>query len=159
MSEPALDCDYPECLTRKRAIVFRTSPPPGTCPGMAKHPGTDKRADFHLDVERRAGGHTVVSVGGDVDLHSGGSLRDRLATVAAEREARVTVDLTNATFLDSMALGVLLAARKHFADAGAALDLVVATPEIRRVLEITMLDRVFEIHPSRAEALAVGGAS
>lgn len=126
---------------------------------MAEHSLAGERPEFRLDVERRADGHAVVTVAGDVDLHSGGDLRDRLATVAGDGGKRVTVDLSNATFLDSMALGVLVAARKRLVEAGSELDLVVSTPEIRRVFEITMLDRVFEIHASRAEALAPGESS
>jgi len=96
--------------------------------------------------------HPVVTVVGDVDLHSAPVLRDTVTAVFGTTSERVTVDLTEATFLDSMALGVLLGAKKRLAEGGGELDLVVSTPEIRRVFEITMLDRVFEIHPSRDAA-------
>ena len=52
-----------------------------------------------------------------------------------------------------MALGVILVAQKHLAAAGGRLDLVVATPEIRRIFEITMLDQVLDLHDTRAEAI------
>ena len=115
--------------------------------------------EFRLGVERASGGRAIVSVAGEVDLHSAPELRARLSALASEGVTRVTVDLTEATFLDSMALGVLLGARKRLADASADLDLVVATPEIGRVFEITMLDRVFQIYPTRTAASAAGEAS
>lgn len=115
-------------------------------------------AEFRLDVERTSESRAVVSVAGDVDLHSAPALRTRLTALASEGVTHVIVDLTEATFLDSMALGVLLGAKKHLAGVNADLALVVATPELGRIFEITMLDRVFEIYPTRAAA-AAGEAS
>ena len=55
-----------------------------------------------------------------------------------------------------MALGVILAAKKRLAAQHARLELVVPTPEIRRIFEITMLDRVFDLHESQSEATRAG---
>ena len=118
--------------------------------------------DFRLEVDQTSNG-PVVSVSGDVDLHSAPELRDRLAAIiddqgaVVEEGAVVTVDLSETSFLDSMALGVLLGARKRLAASGGELELVVSNPDIRRVFEITMLDRVFTIHLSREAAIASGG--
>jgi anti-sigma B factor antagonist len=114
--------------------------------------GVQRDHDFSLDVER-VGDVRVVSVGGDVDLYSAPALRDRLGQLAAEGVPRVVVDLSKAGFLDSMALGVLLSSKKRLVAAGADLVLVVPTPELRRIFEITMLDRVFALHERREAAL------
>ena len=71
----------------------------------------------------------------------------------------MVLDLSDATFLDSMALGVILAAKKRQTAAQGRLDLVVATPELRRIFEITMLDEVFDIHETRADAIGSPGGS
>jgi anti-anti-sigma factor len=111
---------------------------------------------FHTEVEHVADA-AVVSVAGDVDLHSAPILRDIL-TALADAEARtIVLDLSDATFLDSMALGVILAAQKRLAADNGGLELVVSTPDIRRIFEITMLDRMFDLHESRAAALGVDG--
>jgi anti-anti-sigma regulatory factor len=39
---------------------------------------------------------------------------------------------------------------------GSRLELVVPSPEIRRIFEITMLDPIFELHSDRDEALGAG---
>jgi len=44
-----------------------------------------------------------------------------------------------------MALGAILSAKKRLTAEQGHLEVVVPTPEIRRIFEITMLDRVFEI--------------
>ena len=40
-----------------------------------------------------------------------------------------------------------------------AIDLVVSKSDIRRIFEITMLDRIFTLYASREEALQVDGAA
>ena len=66
----------------------------------------------------------------------------------------LVVDLTRVTFLDSMALGVLLGTLKLLRTRGGELRLVVPTPELRRVFELTLLDEVFTLARTRHEAFA-----
>jgi anti-sigma B factor antagonist len=124
--------------------------------GDARGIGFDRL--FRVDSARAAAGAVVVDVEGDVDLHSAPELRDHLAALITEGHERIVVDLSGATFLDSMALGVLLGAKRDVTARGAStLELVVATDDIRRIFEITMLERIFEIHQSRAEAIGADG--
>ena len=107
---------------------------------------------FRVEVDQEP--HvSVVTVAGDIDLHSAPLLRARLATLADAYVEHVVIDLSDATFLDSMALGVMLAAQRRLVATNGRLDLVVPTPEIRRIFEITMLDQVFGLHDTRAEAI------
>ena len=76
-------------------------------------------------------------------------------TAAIESGAsNVVVDLSHVTFLDSMALGVLLGALKLLRANSGELRLVVPTPELRRVFELTLLDEVFALARTRQEAFA-----
>lgn len=124
---------------------------------MGERASTDGGDYFHVDVERESDGHPVVTVAGDVDLHSGPELRDRLAAIIDDDARHVTIDLTHTTFLDSMALGVLLGAKKRVEATGGNLGLVVSNPDLLRIFEITMLDRVFEIRPTRSQAATTDG--
>ena len=108
---------------------------------------------FRIDVERPADGLAIIDVVGDADLYSAPELRDRLTEVLDGGARLVIVDLSETTFVDSMTLGVLLGAMKRLGTAGGRLELVVSRPDIRRIFEITMLDRVFELHETRGQAL------
>jgi anti-anti-sigma factor len=112
----------------------------------------DAREGFRVDVERRPD-LALVIVAGDVDLHSAPALRDELGALTDDRVRRIVLDLSEATFLDSMALGVLLGANKRLAAGQGRFDLVVSTPEIRRIFEITLLDRIFDLHETREDAI------
>jgi anti-sigma B factor antagonist len=107
-----------------------------------------------MRIDTKTFGDTwVVSVDGDVDLHSAPELRDRLASLGDTGAKHVVVDLTECEFLDSMGLGVLLGAKKRRARDHRELHIVVSSPDVRRIFEITMLDRVLDLHATRAEAL------
>jgi anti-anti-sigma factor len=111
---------------------------------------------FRVDVDHEPY-VALVTVAGDVDLHSAPLLRARLSALADAYVDHVVLDLSDATFLDSMALGVMLAAQRRLVADRGRLDLVVTTPEIRRIFEITMLDQVFDLHDTRAGAINGNG--
>ncbi len=108
---------------------------------------------FRLDQER-VGGVVLLSVHGEADLHTAPELRERLSRLDDEGVTALVVDLSDVTFIDSMALGVLLGTMKRMRSRGGRFRLVVARPEVRRIFEITLLDRVLAIDSTRAGALA-----
>jgi anti-sigma B factor antagonist len=92
----------------------------------------------------------VVAVTGEIDIHTAPQLENELLTLIREGAAHVVVDLSDASFLDSYGLSVLLAAarclgRERFAVAGAGI-------ESRRVIEITGADRVLVLVDAPAKA-------
>jgi anti-sigma B factor antagonist len=110
---------------------------------------------FRIEEERPARTGVVLFVlYGEVDLHVAPELRDRLATAIEERADYIVLDLSCATFIDSMALGVLLGALKRIHTRGGELRLVVPSSDLRRIFEITLLDQVFTLNATRHEALA-----
>ena len=72
---------------------------------------------------------------------------------------QIVVDLSQATFIDSTTLGVLVGGVKRLRPAGGSLALVCTDDNITKIFEITGLDRVFPIHSSRDEALAAVASS
>jgi anti-sigma B factor antagonist len=107
-----------------------------------------------LRIERRDDDDaTELALGGDLDLETGATLRQALLAVIDSRQARrVIVDLEGVDFIDSAGLGVLVGGRERARDAHGDLVLVATGRNVIRVLELTGLDRVFEIHVSRASA-------
>jgi anti-sigma B factor antagonist len=109
---------------------------------------------FSVDDIRLDGGAVLVAVSGDADLHTAEDLRNRLTEVIDAGAPSVVLDLSETTFLDSMALGVLLGGMKRLRARGGRLRVVVPKDEIRRIFEVTLLDRVFDLDRSREEALS-----
>ena len=89
----------------------------------------------------------IVGVTGEVDLAVAPSLRQRLDLLLSAGSTTIAVDLLGATFLDSVALGVLVGALERCRQAGGDLYLVVTEPRILKVLEITGLSKTFPSTP------------
>jgi anti-sigma B factor antagonist len=100
---------------------------------------------------------TVIAVQGQADLHTAPELRTVISGALDDGARDLVVDLSETTFIDSMTLGVLLGAVKRLRPAGGKVSVVCPDPHIRRVFEITLLDRVFSLHGDRQSALESGG--
>ena len=99
--------------------------------------------------------HAVVQVAGELDALTAPRLHDELVALADSGVDRVVLDLRRLTFVDSFGLGVIVSARRRLNPNGNALCVVADDDQhtLRRVLEITGLDRVLPVHPSVAAAV------
>jgi anti-sigma B factor antagonist len=95
----------------------------------------------------------VIALTGEVDLYTAPDLKQELVRVIEEGADSVVVDMTDTTFIDSTTLGVLVSGLKRLRPTGGQLALVVTDRNIRKVFDITGLDRVFPIHESRDDAV------
>ena len=110
------------------------------------------RKDPVLEVETK-GSACIVKLAGELDVYNAPTVRNALVRACADSPERVIVDLSEVEFIDSTALGVLIEARRQLANNRAFL---LAAPglETRRALEISGLDRHFNVHDTVPEALA-----
>jgi anti-sigma B factor antagonist len=112
---------------------------------------------FRVYLEFDRGGMCVIVLMGEADVHAAPELEARLAECCSSPALeQVVVDLTRATFLDSVALGVLIAGHRRLKQRGLGLKVVCTDRNIRRLLTITGLDRLFSVHESTAEAVRDG---
>jgi anti-sigma B factor antagonist len=110
--------------------------------------------EFKARSQRLEDGTLLVSVAGELDLHTVPELEREMGD--ADGAGPVVVELSECTFIDSTAVGVLVAARRRFGARGASLAIVATSAEIRRTFELTGLDREFSFYPSLASALNGG---
>jgi anti-sigma B factor antagonist len=93
----------------------------------------------------------VVSLSGEHDLYTAPRVQAALREVVAAGASTTVVDLSETTFLDSTMLHVFLVARSELGDGGRLL-LVSDDAAVKRVFEVTGIDRFFEFFPSRRAA-------
>lgn len=98
-------------------------------------------------------GYRVVTVSGEVDVATAPRLRDGLESAVGAAPARLVVDLSSVSFIDSTGLGVLIGVSKQADEAGVALRLVIAESRIIKLFEITGLLDLFTIVPTREQAI------
>ncbi len=109
--------------------------------------------NFHIEDEQIDDETHVIELGGEIDLYTAPEFKERMVELIDAGKKHIVVDLSTATFIDSTTLGVLVGGVKRLRPAGGALALVCTDQNITKIFEITGLDRVFAIHPTREEAL------
>jgi anti-sigma B factor antagonist len=115
--------------------------------------------NFDIKTEQVDGGPYVISLTGEVDLYTAPEFKQQLLDVIAQGSKDVIVDFSDTTFIDSTTLGVLVGGVKRLRTNGGQLSLVCNDRNITKIFEITGLDRVFTIYPTRDEAVSKAGAS
>ena len=108
---------------------------------------------FKLATADLGDGIFSVSVAGEVDLATAPELKEALGEVVSSGAGGVLVDLSNATFIDSTTLGVLMGAVRRLTPTGGELVIACDDANIRKIFEITLLDRVFKIYDTPGKAV------
>src|SRR5579863_5552737 len=110
--------------------------------------------ELEISTADLGAGVATVAVAGEVDLYTAPALKAALRETIDAGARGVLVDLSDATFIDSTTLGVLMGAVKRLRPAGGELTIVCRDPNIRKIFEITLLDRIFNIFETVDEGVA-----
>ena len=113
----------------------------------------ENKPQFSVELERPNEATAVITLVGEVDIYSAPHFKEVLLQGIEGGAQRIIVDLTGVTFIDSTALGVLVSGAKRVRPQSGSVELVCKDENIARVFEITGLDRIFGIYPTREEAL------
>jgi len=108
----------------------------------------EARVDYHDSVG-------VVTLSGEVDIVQANQLRDRLLGAVRNEDLGLVVDLTEASYIDSVGVSVLFELAERLTER--QLRLAVVMPQgglVRRVLTIVNLGSVAELHSTVDEGLA-----
>jgi len=88
-------------------------------------------------------------VGGDETVE----LRQAVAGFAEREYGKLLIDLSNVTYVNSTAIGVLVAAHTTYTRKGWKIKLCGMNKNINNIFVITKLTLVFDVHDSREEAI------
>jgi anti-sigma B factor antagonist len=115
--------------------------------------------EFGLDIAGPVGAGpdgscAILRVAGEVDVYTAPMMREQIHDLAAKGTVHVIADLSRVEFIDSTGLGALIGGLKRVREDGGWLALVISTPRILRVFQLTGLTRVFDVHGTVAEAVS-----
>jgi anti-sigma B factor antagonist len=91
-------------------------------------------------------GRSLVRITGDLDASSSPTLREALLALLDVGQRAISVDLTDVTFMDSTGVGVLI----DVVRAGGEVIIVGASARARRVLDLTGITSLDEVHEAFA---------
>ncbi|MFE9813416.1 STAS domain-containing protein [Streptomyces sp. NPDC005548] len=98
-------------------------------------------------------GVRVLALSGEIDADNVRLLREALR-VNSHESAKVVLDLSAITFMDSSAISVLAGARRDAVAAGGWIRMAALSTPVQRVVEIVGLDTIIVCYSTLAEALA-----
>ena len=97
--------------------------------------------EFSLQTVGPIRGCAVLQVAGEVDVYTAPMLREQIRELAAKGAVHLSADLGRVDFLDSTGLGALAGGLKRLRQAGGSLALVISTPRVLRIFQITGLTK------------------
>ncbi|MEW5945811.1 MAG: STAS domain-containing protein [bacterium] len=105
-------------------------------------------------------GRAVMTIHGEIDMYNAPNLKEKALSVIEDlKGGLLVVDLGDVEYIDSTGLGILIGFRRRMIEGGGTLRLVMRSPRMEKLFEITGLRKVFEIYGDAAEAesKAAGG--
>ena len=93
----------------------------------------------------------------EVDIANAEQVRDDLLSVVTQDASLVIADMTATTFCDSAGISALVRVARQATAHGSGLRLAASAPAVTRVLALTGVDKLIEVYPSVAAALADPG--
>lgn len=109
-----------------------------------------------LEVQSRTvdNGVTVIAPTGRLDVAGAPTLKDAVSEAVKKGQPRLIIDLEGVSFVDSTGLGSVIAALKQVRGSKGDLRLAAPNQQVRVVLELTTLDRVFPYFATVEDALS-----
>jgi stage II sporulation protein AA (anti-sigma F factor antagonist) len=105
-------------------------------------------------------GALVLRITGELDVRTAGDFRQRVDDlVTANPQARIILNLSRLTFLDSTGLGAILGRVRRLQAAGRPLALVPPVGVARSLLDMVALGRAVSVFPTERAAVGEGGAA
>jgi anti-sigma B factor antagonist len=97
----------------------------------------------------------VFAAGGEVDYAASPLLHEHIARHIKAGARGLVIDLSQATFIDSTAIGVLMGAVRSLHEAcGGTLAVVCVDENVLKILEISGLQAAIAVYRTREEALS-----
>lgn len=93
----------------------------------------------------------VIQPSGILDGTQASQFRQEISELVQKDAQIIVIDFKDVTFMDSSGLGSLVLSLKTVRAAGAKLYLCSINDQIKMLFELTSMDRVFDIFPSREE--------
>jgi len=100
------------------------------------------------------GGVDVLKLRGEIDVYTAPDLKVAVTGMVTEGVNHLVIDMTQVSYMDSSAFGVLLSALKTVKPLGGSVNLAGCSPSVEKILGLTKLDTIFILHKTLEDAVA-----
>ena len=106
-----------------------------------------------VEVQREQGVTVIAPTAPRLDAAAAPAFKQEVVQLIEGGDTRLVLDLAGVSFLDSSGLGAMVSILKALGQRGSLVVCNVKGP-VQSLFQLTRMDKVFAILPSRAEALA-----
>lgn len=100
-----------------------------------------------MNIQNKDSQTSVIAGLQELVAANAAQVRDEIRAALPPACTCLDLDLSTLTFLDSSGLGALISLHKTLQARNGRMRLLQPTPNVRQILELTQLHRVFEIMP------------
>ena len=109
--------------------------------------------DLQIAV-RKNGAVTVIELSGEVDAYTSARFREIMVETIEDGGSNLIISMVGVEYIDSSGLGALVGGLKRASERNGRIVIVCDQPQVRKVFEITGLEKVFPLFEVEAAALA-----
>ena len=111
--------------------------------------------DFDVSIDEHAEEYSIVTVRGEVDLHTAPKVQYAVERAQESGSGRlVVVDMAGIDFMDSTALSMFARCKDTLEKRNASLRFASPSKAVERIFSVTGFRDYFDIYPDRAAATA-----
>jgi anti-sigma B factor antagonist len=108
--------------------------------------------DLQINV-RNAGEAPIIDLTGEVDAYTAARFREAMLELIENGAVNLIISMENVEYIDSSGLGALVGGLKRVSERNGRIVIVCNNPQIRKVFEITGLEKVFRLYSTEGEAV------
>ena len=94
----------------------------------------------------------IIELSGEVDAYTCSAFRDAMIEVIEQGHPNIVVSMANVEYIDSSGLGTLVGGLKRASEHNGKIAIVCSSHQIRKVFEITGLEKVFPVFDDESQA-------
>lgn len=108
--------------------------------------------DLQISV-RKSDSTPIIELTGEVDAYTSARFREVMLDIIDTEGANLIIKMTDVEYIDSSGLGALVGGLKRATERNGKIVIVCDKPQVKKVFEITGLEKVFPIYDTEESAL------
>lgn len=109
--------------------------------------------DLQIKV-RKNGIVSMIDLTGEVDAYTSARFREIMIELIEDGSTGLVIGMASVEYIDSCGLGALVGGLKRISENNGKIVIVCDRPQVRKVFEITGLEKVFPLFMTEDEAVA-----
>ncbi len=109
--------------------------------------------DLKIGTEDALGNVIILTPIGEVDIYTSPMLKKKIDSLIEHSKRRILIDLSQLEYIDSAGIGIIKSSLDQIHSCNGDIRLLFPTILVKRMLELTNVDKIAKIYDSKSDAL------